>query len=102
MSAPFVPIPGQSFASEQQWINRATRCLTAHPEYRNTEHGEGAGWRGHHFTALCFDQKGRRVRMGADFKRATEDGSYPVWWIWPDQIVELITLSTPKDQGGAE
>lgn len=89
----FVPVPGQSFSSEQDWINRATRCLTAHPEYRNTEHGEGAGWRGPHFTALCFDQKGRRVRMGADFKRATEDNAYPVWWVWPDQIVALFTPS---------
>ena len=86
----FVPIPGQSFSCEQDWINRATRMLTGHPQYNNTEHGEKKGWRGHHFTAMCFDQLGRRVRQGGDFKRATEENAYPVWWIWPDQIADAL------------
>jgi len=86
----FVPIPGQSFRSQQDWINRARRALTSHPDYRNTEHGDGKGWRGAHFTALCFDQQGRRVRDGGDFQRAEDDGAYPVWWVWPDQIAELL------------
>lgn len=87
----FVPVEGQSFSSEQDWINRATRALTSHPDYHNTEHdGPAKGWRGRHFTAMCFDQKGRRVRNGGDFKRATEDNAYPIWWIWPDQIVDCL------------
>jgi len=86
----FVPIEGQSFINEQDWINRATRCLTLHPEYLNTEHGKVKGWRGPHFTALCFDQAGRRMRNGGDFMRATKEGTYPVWWIWPDQVAEAI------------
>jgi hypothetical protein len=88
--AAFIPVPGQSFQSEQDWINKASRRLTSHPEYRNTEHGDKKGWRGPHFTALCFDQKGRRMRRGSDFSRATAENSYPVWWIWPDQIVPLL------------
>lgn len=85
-----VPIQGQSFSSEQDWINRATRCLTAHPEYHNTEHdGPARGWRGPHFTTMCFNQDGSRVRNGGDFARAEKDGLFPVWWIWPDQIAPL-------------
>lgn len=86
----FVPIKGQSFSSHQDWVNRANRVLTWHPKYRNTEHGEGKGWRGEHFTALCFDQKGRRCRNGGDMRRSDEDNAFPVWWVWPDQVAELI------------
>lgn len=95
-----VPIEGQSFSSEQDWINRATRCLTSHPEYRNTEHDGGNGWRGPHFTALCFDQAGNRMRNGGDFQRATREGTYPVWWIWPDQIVNAIAAPAPDPASG--
>ena len=88
---PFIPIPGQSFSCEQDWINRAAGALTDHPQYRNTEHvGPAKGWRGDHFTALCFDQRGRRCKRGADFRIAREDDAYPVWWVWPDQIAALL------------
>ena len=87
----FVPIAGQSFESKQDWIARASRVLTAHPEYHDTEHdGPAKGWRGNHFTAICYDQKGRRVRNGGDFQRAADDDAYPVWWIWPDQIAAML------------
>ena len=86
----FIPVLGQSFISFEDWVNTATRRLTYHPDYHDTEHGKKAGWRGEHFTALCFDQKGRRVRMGAGFMRARDEGAFPVWWIWPDQIAPLL------------
>lgn len=95
-AVPFVAVPGQAFNSKQEWIIRATRRLTSHPEYNNTEHGGAKGWRGPHFTAMCFDQLGRRVRNGGDFERAEKDGAYPVWWIWPDQIAELLMPTPPE------
>ena len=91
---PFVAVAGQSFSCLQEWVNRANRVLTSHPQYRNTEHGEGKGWRGNHFTALCFDQNGRRCRCGADMQRAHDEGAFPVWWVWPDQIAGLL-MPTP-------
>jgi hypothetical protein len=91
MKRPFIPVQGQSFGTKAEWIARAQRVLTAHPEYRNTEHdGPKTGWRGYHFTALCFDQKGRRCRNGGDFQRAEDEGAYPIWWVWPDQIAALL------------
>lgn len=90
MGEPFVAVKGQCFTSHMQWVNKASSWLTEHPEYRNTEHGDDKPWRGHHFTALCFDQKGRRVRSGGDFRRAEEEGAFPVWWVWPDQIAPLL------------
>lgn len=98
MTAPFIPVPGQSFGSQQEWVNRATRALTSHPHYNNTEHGENSGWRGAHFTALCFDQAGNRMRNGGDFMRATDDDTYPAWWIWPDQIEGLLRAATEASQ----
>ena len=91
---PFIAVVGQSFSSQQDWVNRATRHLTAHPAYNNTEHGENSGWRGPHFTALCFDQAGNRMRNGGDFMRAEAEKTYPVWWVWPDQINHLLKART--------
>ena len=99
---PLVPIDGQSFSSEQDWIHRASRVLTRHAEYNNTEHGKTKGWRGPHFTALCFDQAGRRMRNGGDFMRATKEATYPVWWIWPDQIVSALATQPAKSQQEGE
>lgn len=94
---PIIPFPGQSFANKREWIARAKYVLTAHPEYHNTEHdGPSKGWRGNHFTALCYDQKGRRVRRGGDFQSAEDDDAFPVWWVWPDQIPQLAeALAAP-------
>lgn len=87
---PFVPVEGQCFTSFQQWVNKASSWLMRHPQFNNTEHGDGPGWRGKHFTALCFDQKGRGVSQGSDFQRAHDEDAFPVWWIWPDQIAPLL------------
>ena len=90
---PFCAVDGQFFRSHQEWVNKASSWLTQHPRYRNTEQGKGKGWQGEHFTALCFDQKGRRCRNGGDMQRAHDEGAFPVWWVWPDQIAELIMAS---------
>ena len=93
----FVAVSGQSFATKQDWINRASSVLTFHPDYNDTAHrGPEKGWRGYHFTALCFDQKGRRTRNGGDFQRAEDDGAYPVWWVWPDQISGLLMVDAAE------
>lgn len=81
-----IPIEGQSFSCKTNWINSGKRRLTSHHDYLNTEHGERMGWRGFHFTAMCFDQNGMRCRQGSDFDKA----EYPVWWVWPDQISDMI------------
>jgi hypothetical protein len=91
MTDKIVPIDGQSFYCFQDWVNRASRVLTCHPEYRDTSQAKGKGWQGYHFTAMCFDQQGRRCRNGGDFQRAHDEGAFPIWWVWPDQIAELIT-----------
>ncbi len=89
-SEPFIPVAYQYFTSKQDWVRNGRYALTGHADYHDTEHDGPEGWRGHHFTAMCFDQKGRRCRIGGDFKRAEEDNAYPIWWIWPDQIVPAL------------
>jgi len=93
MNKPFIPVDGQSFRSHQAWVVYASRVLTSHPNYCNTERGDRTGWRGEHFTALCFDQLGRRCRNGGDMRRADEENAFPVWWVWPDQIADLLMNS---------
>ena len=90
MTKPFIAVEGQSFGTFDDWVNNATRQLTAHPEYNETSLGDGKGWRGYHFTALCFDQKGKLLRNGGHFMRARDEGTFPVWWVWPDQIPTLL------------
>ena len=90
MAGPFIAFRDQRFDTHAEWVSKAQYWLTCHPDYNNTEHGDQNGWRGTHFTALCFDQKGRRCLNGGDMRRADEEGAFPVWWVWPDQIAELI------------
>ena len=92
LRAPVVPVEGQAFKSKQDWINRASRVLTRHPEFHDTQHGDAGGYRGRHFTALCFDQRGRRCWCGKDFDQAEKDNAYPIWWVWPDQIAEMLFI----------
>ena len=68
----------QCFTSHQEWVNKATSWLTRHPKYSEF------------FRAICFDSFGRIVKNGGDFRRADEDGAFPVYWIWPDQ--NLFTM----------
>ena len=79
----------QQFETFNQWVNHASSWLTCHNDYNNTEHGDQAGWRGHHFTPICFDTKGRICRIGRDFMRARDEDAFPIRWIWPDQVPDL-------------
>lgn len=85
------PFSGQRFDNFEDWVHHAPSWLTRHPEYNDTEQKRGSPWRGHHFKAMCFDTLGRRCRQGGDFMRARDEGTFPVWWVWPDQIPRLIT-----------
>lgn len=83
----------QRFDSFEQWVAKASIRLTRHPHYLNTEHPthvDTTGWRGPHFTAICFDTAGRICRNGGDMMRARDEGCFPVRWIWPDQVPELV------------
>lgn len=92
----YIAVPGQSFEDFNDWVECAKARLTRHPEYNDTEHSTAEPWRGYHFKALCFDQLGRRCRQGADFMRARDEGTYPIWYIWPDQIAELLMTGRVK------
>lgn len=95
------PFGDQTFDHFEQWVSKASSWLTCHSAYNDTQHGEVRGWRGHHFTALCFDSFGRRCSNGRDMQRARDEGAFPVWWIWPDQIVEALPREgeTPLERG---
>lgn len=84
------PFSGQKFDTFDQWVSKASTWLTVHPDHNNTEHGNTKGWRGNHFTAMCFDAKGRRCTNGGHFQRARDEDAFPVWWVWPDQIPEIV------------
>jgi len=68
----------QKFDSFTQWVNKASSWLTRHDDY----HPE-------RFRAICYDSKGRRCAIGGDFMRARDEGTFPVSWLWPDQIAEM-------------
>jgi hypothetical protein len=74
----------QYFDSFDQWVNRASSWLTCHSDYN-----DGSVTHYDRFTAICFDTEGRICRIGADFMRARDEGTFPVRWIWPDQVPEL-------------
>ena len=79
----------QHFNTFQQWVNKASSWLTSHPD-----------WHQERYRAVCFDAKGRLCRQGSDFMRARDDGAFPVYWVWPDQIADYFgaLLATPVQQ----
>ena len=79
------PTNNQFFDTFEEWVDTATEKLTAHPDFKDLEHGP-EGYRGKHTKALCFDQLGRRCYNGGDFQRARMEEAFPVWFLWPDQV----------------
>ena len=75
----------QKFESFEDWRRKATRYLTAHPLYDGKD-----------FRAICYDTKGRRCFCGADFQRARDENAFPVRWVWPDQVAELMAKAFEK------
>lgn len=69
----------QQFDDFTQWVNKASSWLTRHPDYNEKC-----------FKAICFDAKGRHCKMGGDFMRARDENTFPVRWLWPDQIGEIV------------
>lgn len=39
---------------------------------------------------VCFDVKGRICNGTVGFMRARDDSAFPVRWLWPSQIPEII------------
>lgn len=70
----------QCFTSFTRWVNKASSWLTQHPRYNDGSNGRSA------FRATCFDSLGRQCRIGGDFQRADNEGAFPVYWLWPDQV----------------
>jgi hypothetical protein len=72
----------QKFECFHTWVNKASSWLTR---------------RGAHEKAVCIDTKGRVCRNGGDFMRARDDGSFPVRWLWPDDVAALAAkdLASP-------
>lgn len=71
----------QQFDSHMQWVNKASSWLTRHPDYDPQ-----------FFRAICVDTKGRICRNGGDFRRADEEGAFPIRWWWPDQFIEELIV----------
>lgn len=71
----------QLFASKQEWVNKGQSWLTRHPMW------------GDYFKAICFDATGRYVGNGGDFRRAEDEGAFPVRWLWPDQVGQMAILN---------
>ena len=65
-----VPKFAGEFTSYQQWVNKGSSWL-ASPEHRR---------------AMCIDAIGRRVAIGADFIRAREEGTFPVYFFWECEL----------------
>jgi hypothetical protein len=76
----------QKFHTFSQWVTHASRVLTSHPDYCERN-----------YRAICFDTLGRVCRNGGDFGRARDEGTFPIAWLWPDQVAELaVALPIPS------
>jgi hypothetical protein len=70
-------IEGQ-FHSFREWVRDSTALLG-----------------GHLVPAVCIDAKGRRCHINADFVRARDEGTFPVYFFWdcvptPDPLGDAL------------
>jgi hypothetical protein len=40
--------------------------------------------------AICFDSLGRHCTCGADFMRARDENTFPVRWLWPNEVGQVV------------
>lgn len=66
----------QEFETFETWVNKAPSWLTQ---------------RGKNERAICFDTAGRHCCCGGDMMRARDEGTFPVRWLWPDQVAEMAS-----------
>ncbi|WP_298290294.1 hypothetical protein [Novosphingobium sp.] len=66
-----VPRWAGEFRSHADWVNFATHRLTG---------VRGSG--GEVVKAICVDAFGRRCNIGADFRRAEQEGAFPIRYFW--------------------
>lgn len=65
----------QQFDSFDEWLEKG-QLWTRRP--KSTE------------AAICFDAKGRICNGVEGFKRARNESAFPVRWLWPSQVPEIL------------
>ena len=71
----------QRFDTYAQWVNKASSWL---------------GRRGPHEKAICLDTRNRLCAVGADFMRARDEETFPVRWLWPEDVAALATAQASE------
>jgi hypothetical protein len=82
--ADLVPNWAGEFRDFDDWVNFATNRLT----------GTYDPMMGNEVSAICVDALGRRCSIGGHFRRAKEEGAFPVRFFWD--------CSLPDDQSASE
>lgn len=81
----------QKFSSFDDWVDTATRKLAWQARDKNLR--VKIITPPEQERAICYDTKGRRCFIGRDFHTARDEGTFPVHYIWPDQIIALALLT---------
>lgn len=66
-----VPVIAGQFNTFERWVNKASSYLSP----RRGNMGEPV-------SPICVDMLGRRCNVGADFMRARDEGTFPVFFFW--------------------
>ena len=75
----------QQFDNFDAWVGFNRPWLSEHPNYDYRT-----------FRAHCYDTLGRHCADGDDFRRARDDKTFPVKWLWPDEIGQLALDMTDQ------
>lgn len=78
----------QQFEDFEQWVSHRGTWLAIKNErtldYQIPEPEDAA---------ICFDSRGRRLLRGRDFILAKKEGTFPVYWLWPEQVGSVALYS---------
>ena len=70
------PSSAPTFSSFQEWVNKGRSWLARDPLPSGRMSKKPN-------PVVCEDAKGRTCRNGGDFRRAQEEGAFPVRFGWP-------------------
>lgn len=81
-------LQNQQFDSFEEWVSNRHWLMKPHPRKPNELVEPEDGDR-----AIMFDARGRRVAGGRDMVLARKEGTFPVRWLWPEEIGSVALYS---------
>lgn len=77
----------QQFENFDEWVSNKEWLMKPNPRTGELERPEPGD------APICFDSVGRHMAGGRDFVLAKKAGTFPIRWLWPEQVGGVALFS---------